>query len=297
MTSNHLSKLTLDVVNNFTDEERIFFTKKAFWIKYTKAEEIIEEMEGLLTYPQRGRMPNFLIFGDSNNGKTALIERFCNSNKSYFDEERNKSICPVVSVQAPPEPDERDFYDMILDKLFAPTKITEKVGVKRRRTINLLEHLEVKVLIIDEIHHILTGTLSKRKIFLNAIKFLSNDSKISIICAGTREAFNVLQSDDQNANRFVPRSLPRWKNDMEFRRLLISFERKLPLKKPSYLIENSMVAKILSMSDGLIGEVAKILELSTIMAIKEGREKINHQILDSINFISPTDRKKIQKYL
>lgn len=297
MTNNHLSKLTLNIVEQSTRDERILHAKKSFWIKYTKAEQLIEEMNDLISYPKRGRMPNLLIFGDSNNGKTALLDRFRKLHEPYFDEESNKTVCPVVLIQAPPEPDERSFYSIILDSLFAPVKITEKIFERRKRTLNLLQYLEVKVLIIDEIHHILTGTLSKRRVFLNAMKYLSNDSKISIICAGTREAFNVLQSDDQNANRFVPRSLPRWKNDLEYRRLLASFERRLPLKEPSLLIENSIAERILSMSDGLIGEMAKILELATIEAIKENKERITHQILDSIDFFSPSDRKKMSKYL
>ena len=297
MMNDHLSKLTRKIVDNSSVEERITHCRLPFWIKYTRAEEILTEMNELLIYPKRGRMPNLLIFGDSNNGKTALIERFYNSNPSFYDKKKQQTECPVVLVQAPPEPDERSFYNMILDQLFAPDKVTEKIFERRKRTLNLLEHLKVKVLIIDEIHHILTGTLSKRKVFLNAIKFLSNDSKISIVCAGTREAFNALHSDDQNANRFIPKSLPRWKNDLEFRRLLASFERRLPLKKPSNLIENSMAGKILAMSDGLIGEVARILELSSINAIIKREERITHQILDSINYISPNERKKISRYL
>ena len=58
-----------------------------------------------------------------------------------------------------------------------------------------------------------------------------------------------------------------------------------------------MAGKILAMSDGLIGEVARILELSSINAIIKREERITHQILDSINYISPNERKKISRYL
>jgi hypothetical protein len=58
------------------------------------------------------------------------------------------------------------------------------------------------------------------------------------------------------------------------------------------LIEGSMVMKLLSMSDGLIGEVARILELCSIEAIRSGEEKITKDILLNIDYVSPQDRKK-----
>lgn len=58
------------------------------------------------------------------------------------------------------------------------------------------------------------------------------------------------------------------------------------------LTENSMVIKLLVMSDGLIGELARILELCSIQAIKNGEEKITKEVLLTIDYISPLDRKK-----
>ena len=58
------------------------------------------------------------------------------------------------------------------------------------------------------------------------------------------------------------------------------------------LIENSMTNKILAMSDGLIGEISKIIELSAILAIESKVEKITSNILDSIDYTSPDKRKR-----
>ena len=46
------------------------------------------------------------------------------------------------------------------------------------------------------------------------------------------------------------------------------------------------------MSDGLIGEISKIIELSTILAIESKIEKITPNILESIDYTSPDKRKK-----
>lgn len=289
----HLHNKTKEIVINSSDEERIHSIKKAKWIGYSQANNVINRFNELLNYPINHRMPNILLVGDSNNGKTALLNKFIKSNQSYVEEETGKLIIPTLLIQAPPEPDERRFYNAILESLFAPYKSSEKIEMKQQRVIHLLKKVELRLLIIDEIHHVLAGNLSKQRSFLNVLKFLSNELKISMICSGTREAFNAIQTDPQLANRFEPKVLKKWKNDEDYLRLLASFESLLPLKEPSMLVEPSLSTKILAMSEGLIGEISKILELASILAIESGVEKINRNILNNIDYASPSDRKKM----
>lgn len=287
----HLSENTRLFIEKSTDEDRINATKKSKWIGYSNATNILASMNDCFNYPKTIRMPNLLIVGDSNNGKTALLNRFANSHLAYLNE-NDRVINPVLLIQAPPEPDEKRFYNTILDKLFAPTRTSEKIDSRQQRVLSLLQELEVKVLIIDEIHHILAGSPSKQRLFLNVIKYLSNELQIPLICAGTKLAFNAIQTDAQLSNRFEPRILNRWSNNTEYKRLLLSFERILPLRKESNLIENSLADKILSKSDGLIGEIARILELSTILAINSGIDRITTNIIEEIDYVTPENRKK-----
>lgn len=291
----HLSENTRIFVEAATDEQRIKHVKEFRWIGYSDAIKILKKMEDLLDYPKSSRMPNLLLVGDSNNGKTVLLNQFHKRHQAYVDEDEkgfSKVINPVLYIQAPPEPDEKRFYNIIFEKLYASYKTSEKIEQRQLRLIHLLKEMETKVLVIDEIHHVLAGTLAKQRLFLNVLKYLSNELQIPLICAGTRDAFNAIQTDTQLSNRFEPKVLPRWTNDKELKRLLISFENILPLKKESHLIENSITNKILAMSDGLIGEISKIIELSTIMAIETKVEKITPNVLNSIDYTSPDKRKK-----
>jgi len=289
----HLHDKTKDILNNYSDSERIMSIRKSKWIGYSQASSIISRFDELLNYPVNHRMPNILLVGDSNNGKTALLNKFLKVNQSFVEEETNRLVVPVLLIQAPPEPDERRFYNTILESLFAPYNSSEKIEMKQQRVIHLLKKIELRLLIIDEIHHVLAGNLSKQRSFLNVLKFLSNELRISMVCSGTKEAFNAIQTDPQLANRFEPKVLKKWRNDEEYLRLLASFERLLPLKEESMLIEPSISTKILAMSEGLIGEISRILELSSILAIESGVEKINKNILNNIDFIPPSDRKKM----
>lgn len=288
----HITERTKTLILSSSDSERIEAIKKFKWIGYTEANNILDKMEDCMNYPNNHRMPNILIVGDSNNGKTALLNRFNMKNEAFICEKTNNLINPVLLIQAPPEPDERRFYNAILEKLFAPSKTSERLDSRQNRVIKLLQKLEVKVLVIDEIHHVLAGTPKKQRLFLNVLKYLSNELRIPLVCAGTKLAFNAIQTDHQLSNRFEPNILRRWKNDLEFKRLLLSFERILPLKKESGLVQNHISSKILSMSDGLIGEVSKILELASIFAIEDGSEKITIKVLNSIDYTTPSNRKK-----
>ena len=76
---------------------------------------------------------------------------------------------------------------------------------------------------------------AKQKRFLNALRYLANELRISIVCLGTEEMMRVIRSVSSVENRFPPTILPRWRTDDEFRQLLASFEKIIPLKYPSDL--------------------------------------------------------------
>ena len=207
----HLSENTKKFVESATDQQRIRMTKEFKWIGYSEATKILKKMDDLVDYPKSSRMPNLLLVGDSNNGKTVLLNRFHKRHQAFVHEDKNgysKVINPVLVIQAPPEPDEKRFYDVIFEKLYAPYKTTEKISQRQLRIIKLLKELETKVLVIDEIHHVLAGTQAKQRLFLNVLKYLSNELQIPLICAGTRNAFNAIQTDPQLSNRFEPKVLP-----------------------------------------------------------------------------------------
>lgn len=230
---------------NLPDEERILKIKSERWIGYTRGQLILDKMEDLLKHPPSHRMPNMLLVGETNNGKTVLVNRFCKRHQPYLLEERNGIIYPVLYIQAPPIPDEKRFYNIILDKIAAPFRLNDRVEKKQFQVIEMFSTMNIKMLIIDEIHHILAGSQSKQRAFLNVIKFMANELQIVITAVGTKEAFNALSTDPQLSNRFDPFIIPKWDMNDEFLRLLTSFEAVLPLKERSNLIEESLAIKIL----------------------------------------------------
>lgn len=275
-----------------SDSERIAYIRSPRWIGYPVAQNILDQLENLLTHPKSHRMPNLLIIGDTNNGKTMLVQRFCSRHKPEDNPDGEAAVVPVLFMQAPPIPDESRFYNAILELLFAPYKSGDRADRKQFQAIKLLRTVGLKMLVIDEIHHILAGTMAKQKAFLNVIKYLGNELEVPIVGVGTRDAFRAIQTDPQLSNRFDHAVLPRWSNDEEFLRLLATFERAIPLREPSNLVDGTLADKIYSMSEGYIGEISRLLVSAAVRAIETRHERIDKKILNGIGWTAPSDRRK-----
>lgn len=287
----HLNDSAIETLT-LSDAERIHKIRSERWIGYPKAKQILAKLEDLLIYPRTHRMPNLLVVGDTNNGKTMLAQRFMNLHPADDNPDGEGIIAPVLLVQAPPVPDEGRFYNAILEMLFAPYRPSERVDKKQFQVIKLLRYIGLKVLVIDEIHHILAGNMNRQKAFLNVIKYLGNELQISIVGVGTKDAFRALQTDPQLSNRFEPITLPRWEMDHDFQRLLASFERMLSLKQPSGLAQHELASTLFAMSEGYIGELSRLLSDASALAIHSGAEQISSKLLQQLDWTPPSRRKR-----
>jgi hypothetical protein len=77
-----------------------------------------------------------------------------------------------------------------------------------------------------------------------------------------------------------------------YRMLLASFERLIPLRKPSQLAGETLSKKLLALSEGTIGELSTLLNRAAAHAIRTGRERIDLEALTKTNYIPPSERRK-----
>lgn len=268
------------------NNERIAFIDTPRWIGYSRANEVIEVMQGLMNKVKQHRMPNLLLIGDSNNGKTTIIQDFADRfGESYSDEHL---VVPVCLIQAPPSANEKDLYISLINYFALPYRSSDSAGVLRAQAVHTLRETHVKILIIDEVHSMLTGTARQQRLIMNAIKYLCNALQLPIVLCGTKDAVRILHTDPQHASRFDVAELPLWQNDKEFRRLVGSFERILPLKKPSNLTEISVLNLIYSISGGNIGNIKRLINECAIEAIESGEERITSKMIEDRSWLRPT---------
>lgn len=272
--------------------ERIARIRADRWIGYTQAQKALAKLEDLFTHPERQRMPNLLIVGPTNNGKTMLVEKFRRQHPVTTSDDGQTEQIPILAMQMPSDPTISRFYTMLLYSLNAPSFGSRRVSDLEELSLRILRQVGLRMLVIDELHNVLAGSGPQQRQFLNLLRFLGNELRIPLVCIGTKEAYLAIRSDDQLENRFEPFSLPLWTLDDEFSSLLASFAAVLPLRRASQLHLPDIAHYILSKSEGTIGEITTLLTRSAILAVETGSECIDRQILGLVDYSSPTERRR-----
>ena len=117
---NHLAPWAREIAV-LEDKERIERIRWVRWIGYTKAEEVVNKLEELITHPRCQRMPNLLLTGATNNGKTMIINKFCRRHSVKKNNRQSDKLNidqPIVAIQMPPYPKNSRFYTNLLGVLW-----------------------------------------------------------------------------------------------------------------------------------------------------------------------------------
>jgi hypothetical protein len=273
------------------DTERLRYVRSDRWIGYPRATEALELLETLLAWPSKQRMPNLLLIGPTNNGKSMIVEKFRRSHPPVSHPDREEF--PVLVVQMPSEPSVVRFYTALLAALGAPLRSRYRVAELEQMVLRLLRSAGVRMLVIDELHNVLGGRGGTRREFLNLLRYLGNELCIPLIGVGTRDAYLAIRSDDQLENRFAPLTLPRWEADADACSLLASFAASFPLHRPSPIASTEMATYLLTRSEGTIGELTHLLTDAAVAAIESGEEAINQRTLLLAPYAGPSERRRL----
>ncbi|WP_088945855.1 TniB family NTP-binding protein [Rhodococcus sp. 1168] len=270
--------------------DRIRMIRSERWIGYPQARAVLDQLETLLAWPDRQRMPNLLLLGPTNNGKSMIIEKFRRTHPAASLSDREQ--IPVLCMQMPPDPSPGRFYLALHTALGTPTRPRNRVHELEQQALTLLRATGVRMLIIDELHNVLAGRDNVRREFLNVLRFLGNELRIPLVGVGTRDAYLAIRTDPQLENRFHPMTLPTWSNTTNTRLLLASFTASFPLRKPSHLTSPEMTDYLLTRCEGTIGELATLLTAAAVTAVDNGEEAINSSVLARTPYVGPTERRR-----
>lgn len=214
-------------------------------------------------------------------GKTKIVRKFERAHPPKFCQVKGVDYRPVVVAQVPSEPIERDLYRELLAAMGAPAMAGGTLAREKDVCRSLLRTVEAKIIILDEVNGMLAGTFRQQRIFLNAIRFLANDLRIPLVCAGTDLARQALLTDAQLAERFEAFHLTPWQNDAAFAGLLKSFERILPLREASDLmsaetrVSAETRARIHTLTSGVTARIFRLIETAGEDAIRTGKERLD----------------------
>lgn len=159
-------------------EERVTRLYVPKWVAYPLGNEALARMTHLLNYPPSGRMPCMLLYGDSNIGKTMIVEKFVRDNPNICNAFNEVEIRQTIRLQMPAAPSDSKLYAQIIEGLGVPPPINRRNTDMELLGLRLLHRQPPKLMIIDEVHHLLAGTVREQRQLLNQLKFISNEMRM-----------------------------------------------------------------------------------------------------------------------
>lgn len=263
---------------------RIAFARESIWVPYKGANKIIACIEDELDAPRAQRMPWVVIWGPPNHGKSAIVS-YLKAVHPRVDRGKNQTALHHVVCMEVDSPGEHSFFDAgciaIKSGFHLRTAEEKKIHFKAQ----LLEH-KSKMLVIDEAHEVLNGTVRQQKLFWGFAKNVSNVRQMTLVIVGTRKVLTAIErvdDDGQVETRFLHRfELELWKDPKSWGKWLTGYEANLPLRKVSALWADDIVEYIQTFSDGVLGEAVTLLQTAAVAALKSGRECITLDLLKSL---------------
>lgn len=255
-------------------EERIKYVQRDKWLEYAAASATLRAMSDLLVQPSKVRQRGVFVIARPDNGKSALLRRFAALNRATTLESGEASV-PVALVWSPDEPTEAKLWVQVLKALKVPHRSSDSARHLKEQALRTIEFLKVRMLVFDELHNILRGSVRKTEHLLTLLKMLLNELPLRIVVAGTKEAVQALVTDAQLATRFDSFPLPPWDEGMPLLSLLKGLEAVLPLPSPSGLATSEMVKLMLPRANQTVGGYVVQVKLAAELAIAAGRPRID----------------------
>ncbi|MBZ9751512.1 TniB family NTP-binding protein [Deinococcus sp. HMF7604] len=290
----HLSPETRAVVgmNSKVREDWLyqmpFFAYDAMW-------PIFNEAMFLARQPRLPRPHNLLIEGPTNSGKSALLALIAAALKPGGDHALDHPV-PVMLYKCASGVRRDDLVDG-----FLRGSGLEILPRRRLRAGDLIHYAPImrlrgpRVVLIDEVHNLFSRAGSKHTVTdtIPTLRDLSMQCQVPLIAAGVKKALYAIQSDPQLENRFTVMRLPPLQSGAPFVRMLMAFERWLPLPEPSQLRQPAFAQYLYDLSGGWIGELKDVLHRGLRYAIQHQTPCLIVDLMQAAGCLSAKERRAV----
>ncbi len=266
-----------------TLEERLYIVNNIY-VAYPRFKEILAAVDDCHHFSNLKDEPECLfLMGATGAGKTTLL-------KSYEQdyprlETPSGTVVPVLSVTIPSPATVKSVVSKLLWELGDPAYERGTTSNQTIRLIGLMKDCGVSLVFLDEFQHFIDRDSAKvLKTVSDWLKNLILDTKVPIVLIGLPEAETVFQFNPQLSRRFANRhnlSSFEWSVDSgrEFRTFLHAVESQLPLMEKSALASEEMALRFYYASDGIVAYVMKLIRYGTHLALRQGQEKLDFNVL------------------
>jgi Bacterial TniB protein len=260
---------------NANDADRMRMILSDQVIHYPAMHSVVTEADWMIHEPRQTRARGLIICADRGNGKTSLAEMIHKRFRTY-----NRSDMPcVLKISMSGVRDSRAVYGRIMEELGSPARISHRLSDREILVQRLLKDVNCRLLILDEVQDIVLGSEREQTRALEGIKMLMNELRLPILAFGTEKAGHGFRSDSHLAARFTEFAMPSWKPDQTLADFLATYERMLPLKKPSGLASFDSVKLLAKVGEGVLGKIVARVRNAALAAIVDGSECVTCELL------------------
>lgn len=264
-----------DRVLEGSDRERAGMIIADRTIRYPALEQVVAQAEWMIHEPRQTRARGLVACTARANGKTSLAKLI---HERYSDYDRPDVPC-VLRISMAGVRDARSVYGRIMENLGSPARISHRLSDRELLVQRLLRDVDCRLLILDEVQDILLGSEREQQRALEGIKLLMNELCLPILAFGTEKAAQGFNSDAHLAARFEQYTLPAWQSDSTLANFLATYERFLPLRKPSNLASADKLAVLAKIGGGVLGNIVTRVQNAALAAIADGSECITKELL------------------
>lgn len=265
---------------------------KRLYIPHPEANRVLEALERLRQYGNLGDGLGgparcVLLSGPSGSGKSALLRRWMSKFPAQQTPIGDRQ--EILYVEVPARCTTKNLAENMLRALNLPESLAGK-GTEvalMERVKHHLRHQEVKVIILDEVQHLIDS--GSRNVIFRAsefVKSLLNAAICPVVLAGMPEATAIFSENEQLKRRaFGQYALNafNWEDSGQrnvFRAVLAAYEEQLPLAVPSNLgRDKSLAFRLHCFSGGKVGRAIDFLYAATINALETSASNLSMEVL------------------
>jgi hypothetical protein len=270
-------------LQTMTFKERLYIVNNIY-VVYPRFKEILSAIDDCRHFSDLKDEPECLFLkGATGAGKTTLIKSY---EKDYPRKETPEgTVVPILSVTIPSPATVKSVVSKLLWELGDPAYERGTISNQTIRLIGLMKDCGVSLVFLDEFQHFIDRDSAKvLKTVSDWLKDLILDTKVPMVLIGLPEAETVFQFNPQLSRRFANRhnlSPFEWSADVgkEFRTFLHAVESQLPLLEQSDLASEEMALRFYYASDGIVAYVMKLVRYGAHLALKQGQEKLDLNVL------------------
>lgn len=231
--------------------------------------------------------PSLLITGEVGSGKTYIFEHYLKKNYKEWEEEVDDGIRFKKNILAVTLTNAVTHGELIVQLLTHLGAIKPEHGrnnaERLTRLVQLVKETGIEIIMIDEFHNIIDRDKKKTLFKVSeTFKDIINLTGVAFVFFGLDDPRNpelnstvILENSIQLKKRVPDHvKLERFKFDKgkqqeNFIRLLLEFDKLLPFERLSGLSELNMASKIYQATDGLIYSIKQLIEAAAWIAMKK----------------------------